>query len=1234
MALPLVPLLLKGAAAGAKGAATAGIKGASAAGIKGAATAGIKGASAAGIKGAATAGAKGAIKSTVKKTALNAVKNKFGKKKVSKDKLLGKPEGALVKVNSDFMQNKGPSSIVKSGGSSLSKMLKSEEKSSETGTKAVLSFDFIIKELQSIQESLINIKSSIESEISTINNRIETNRKNLFKQKAEDKESRLEKKSDEEDEKESEGEQKKSPSLFDRMWRFLSNVLVGSLLNWALNYLPLVKNAFESVIEAFKNPLKRLKFSIISLTTNFPRFLRKVLSLSKKIFSGPAKFIGGLLKKASKSVKNVFTKAGKFIFNLIKNPLRNIAQRILGETGKNVTKTTLKKTGQFIGSNAPKILKRLATFSKVFKRVPIIGALIGIGIDLALGEPLDRAIVGAIGASLGAAIGGAIGTGVIPIPLVGTAVGGVVGGAIGDWAGKKFYEHLKGKLSEAEKESENDTVSIQSQSKGGSVKSHNKEVTRETAVKKYDKEVTRQTAVQKRKFVERKIQKIPSYEKSSQIEKKIIDDSKKNIFKGEKSAKRFVRISDAFRSIPLIGEVMNLGIAIGMGKKISQSDSRKSADQIANSIGVSIRDNKIKGIDPEMAESISSSLSQWARREILYQLSSKNNLFSLRKEDIDVSESRIGAGADGGGGMRGGGGSSSTYGTPEERAMLDAIAFAEGTDNPNGYRTFFTGKILEGPYPKDHPNIVHHSSGYSSAAFGRYQFMPPTWNENKNRAGATDMSPINQDKVGILLSRRRGVTSEMLKKEGMSRNVMAKLAPEWASFPTLAGGSYYGQPSKKPENILSRYQRSLSGGSSTALTGETGSTIVRSISPSSGGRIAEERGQTNSPTSRGHDGGPHQGPTSRGHGGKSRGGGTQKKQIVFHWTAADSYTNPVGEYHSVFTGDGKKHQKKSYNQRTAGTLYRPNAINLSIAAMNGAGTSMWPKSAQLHAMAQEAANLAKSWGWSTGDINARNVPGHGEVGSGKDGRLSENISTGRPPSKGPAGSKDNYGPTIWGGDGSRWDLSRLRPSQRIGDGEKEFRNLIKSKMSGSSGIVNDEPSNGDTELTIEGSQNVSETSAPLDSSKFFDIVGDPSNKRNQGFIKPNGKGRSGGGDLINPSGGAKDFGGNLINPSGGGEYSRFMSSRVNNTDTNTNNTSTKINSNPNRSITKVSNFNVTPLYANASYESTNPTIIMMQLPQQINNQPQLQMPSNTRIVPLSNSKSTDVYKKVLTKALY
>jgi len=137
--------------------------------------------------------------------------------------------------------------------------------------------------------------------------------------------------------------------------------------------------------------------------------------------------------------------------------------------------------------------------------------------------------------------------------------------------------------------------------------------------------------------------------------------------------------------------------------------------------------------------------------------------------------------------------------TPEEIAWLRTIRFAEGTDKVNGYRIMFGGGTFDNNGP--HPNRVVKTSGYASAAAGAYQFLPGTWNE----LGGGSMTPMRQDEYAIKLIIRRGVNP----KKPLDRNSLNKLAPEWASLPTLNGRSYYGQPVKQYNVLFNYYQREL-----------------------------------------------------------------------------------------------------------------------------------------------------------------------------------------------------------------------------------------------------------------------------------------------------------------------------------------------------------------------------------------------------------------------------------------
>tara|TARA_B100001121_G_scaffold295498_1_gene300008 strand:- start:51 stop:797 length:747 start_codon:yes stop_codon:yes gene_type:complete len=139
--------------------------------------------------------------------------------------------------------------------------------------------------------------------------------------------------------------------------------------------------------------------------------------------------------------------------------------------------------------------------------------------------------------------------------------------------------------------------------------------------------------------------------------------------------------------------------------------------------------------------------------------------------------------------------------TPERRAMLNTIRFAEGTwkgGHDLGYRVMFGGGLMASM--ERHPNRVIYSSRYASAAAGAYQFMPFTWDMVKRRLGVRGFGPEVQDQGALFLIQRRkalGLTDTGV----MSPQLAAKLAPEWASFPTLSGRSYYGQPVKRFANL-------------------------------------------------------------------------------------------------------------------------------------------------------------------------------------------------------------------------------------------------------------------------------------------------------------------------------------------------------------------------------------------------------------------------------------------------
>lgn len=159
------------------------------------------------------------------------------------------------------------------------------------------------------------------------------------------------------------------------------------------------------------------------------------------------------------------------------------------------------------------------------------------------------------------------------------------------------------------------------------------------------------------------------------------------------------------------------------------------------------------------------------------------------------------------------------------RSLLDAISFAEGTFHQpdQGYKTHFGFDRTEDL--SKHPNIVKRSGGYASAAFGRYQFMPGTWEgvmggamtPERQDAGAVKLVMRRLNQSGIKVNNEQELES-LLKSEGISPRIANALAPEWASFPTKSGGSYYGQPYKKLEKIQKFYTQRLQSQGVSGLT--------------------------------------------------------------------------------------------------------------------------------------------------------------------------------------------------------------------------------------------------------------------------------------------------------------------------------------------------------------------------------------------------------------------------------
>jgi len=125
----------------------------------------------------------------------------------------------------------------------------------------------------------------------------------------------------------------------------------------------------------------------------------------------------------------------------------------------------------------------------------------------------------------------------------------------------------------------------------------------------------------------------------------------------------------------------------------------------------------------------------------------------------------------------------------KHRALLDTIAFTEGTRGrgQDGYNVTFAYRYFSSC--ASHPNMRVCASGYCSTAAGRYQFLTKTW----NGLGYSSFGPASQDKAAMKLVSRRGVsvpTGRAMTATEFS-NTMNRISYEWASLPP----GRYGQPS-------------------------------------------------------------------------------------------------------------------------------------------------------------------------------------------------------------------------------------------------------------------------------------------------------------------------------------------------------------------------------------------------------------------------------------------------------
>jgi len=146
--------------------------------------------------------------------------------------------------------------------------------------------------------------------------------------------------------------------------------------------------------------------------------------------------------------------------------------------------------------------------------------------------------------------------------------------------------------------------------------------------------------------------------------------------------------------------------------------------------------------------------------------------------------------------------------TPERRALLNTIRYAEGTwknGTDRGYQVMYGGGQFQDLSRHPETIVVRR---YTSAAAGAYQFLPTTWKGVAKELNLSSFEPHHQDQAALHLVKRRGALKEVDRK-GLTKAAMAKLAPEWASFPNISGRSAYGQPVKTHQELARFYSSNL-----------------------------------------------------------------------------------------------------------------------------------------------------------------------------------------------------------------------------------------------------------------------------------------------------------------------------------------------------------------------------------------------------------------------------------------
>lgn len=155
--------------------------------------------------------------------------------------------------------------------------------------------------------------------------------------------------------------------------------------------------------------------------------------------------------------------------------------------------------------------------------------------------------------------------------------------------------------------------------------------------------------------------------------------------------------------------------------------------------------------------------------------------------------------------------------TPQRLAILDLIAWTEGTDREvgktkRGYDLLFGyQKFTPG---RDHPRIHRPFGSTTSTAAGRYQILDRTWDYIQRGLKLSgfkpfpSFEPVYQDQAALyLIDAKRNALAAV---DAQALNPFLEACSwEWASIPNPKGIGRYGQPIVKPAQCCEIYNNLL-----------------------------------------------------------------------------------------------------------------------------------------------------------------------------------------------------------------------------------------------------------------------------------------------------------------------------------------------------------------------------------------------------------------------------------------